>query len=274
MLRGIVREGLTIDSQVLGKPVRYTIYLPYDYETSTRSYPAIYMLHGNRADDTSWVCFGEANLTADENISTRTVPPVILVMPDGGSSRYINNHDRSVCYEDFFFQEFIPEIESQYRIKPQKWFRGILGLSMGGYGALVYALKHPDLFCACVAFSASIYTDEMIISMTDEQWSSNRASAHGAGLKGESRLTEHYKSYDPFRLIQNADPETLKTVKLYLDCGDKDFRNDGCATFHILLRRKKVLHEYRVRDGGHTWSYWRSGLGDGLKFIGNTFRRG
>lgn len=273
MLRGIVREGLTISSQVLGKTVRYTIYLPYDYETSTRSYPVIYMLHGNRADDTSWVCFGEVNHQVDENISTRTVPTMILVMPDGGNSRYINNHDQSVCYEDFFFQEFIPQIESKYRIKPAKWFRGILGLSMGGYGALVYALKHPDLFCACVAFSASIYTDEMIINMTDEQWSSNRASAHGAGLKGEFRLTEHYKSYDPFRLIQNADPETLKTVRLYLDCGDKDFRNDGYATFHILLRRLKVLHEYRVRDGGHTWSYWRSGLEDALKFIGNTFRR-
>lgn len=273
MLQGIIREGLTIYSQILAKPVRYTIYLPYDYETSTRFYPVIYMLHGSRADDTSWVHFGEVNLTVDENILNRTVPPMILVMPDGGNSRYINNYDRSICYEDFFFQEFIPFVESKYRIKPEKWFRGILGLSMGGYAALVYALKYPNLFCACVAFSASIYTDEMITNMTDDQWSSNRASAHGAGLKGESRLTEHYKSYDPFRLIQNANPEIFKTMKLYLDCGDEDFRNDGYATFHILLRRLKIPHSYRVRGGGHTWSYWRSGLEDGLKFIGNTFRR-
>jgi S-formylglutathione hydrolase FrmB len=274
MIRGTIQEALTIDSQILGKLVRYAIYLPYDYQTSTRSYPVIYLLHGNRADETSWICFGEAHLTADENIAARAIPPMILVMPDGANSRYINNYDRSLCYEDFFFQEFIPAIESKYRIKPEKWFRGILGLSMGGYGALVYALKHPDWFCACVTFSASIYTDEMIINMTDDEWAANRASAHGDGLKGEARLTEHYQSYDPFRLVQKGDLETLKTVRLYLDCGDKDFRNEGYAAFHILLRRLKVPHEYRVRAGGHTWPYWRNGLGEGLKFVGNIFRRG
>jgi S-formylglutathione hydrolase FrmB len=273
MRRGLVREGLTIESQLLGKTVHYTIYLPDDYETSIRSYPVVYMLHGNRADHTSWICFGEAHLTADELITERTIPPMILVMPEGGTSRYINNYDRSICYEDFFFQEFIPAIDSTYRTKSEKWFRGVLGLSMGGYGALVYALKHPDVFAACVSLSASIYTDEMILNMTDEEWASNRASAHGYGLTDEFRLTEHYQSYDPFRIVQATNPEHFKTLKFYLDCGDQDFRNDGVAMFHILLRRLSIAHEYRVRSGNHTWSYWRSGLPHGLQFIGNTFRR-
>lgn len=273
MLQGLVREGLTVDSQVLGKSVGYTIYLPYDYETSIRSYPVIYLLHGNRADDTSWICFGEVHLSVDAMIAARTIPPMILVMPDGGNSRYINNFDRSICYEDFFFQEFIPAIESQYRIKSVRWFRGILGVSMGGYGALVFALKYPEFFCACVSLSASLYTDAMIVRMTTDEWSSNRASAHGDGLTGESRLTEHYKSYDPFRLIQATDSERFKQLKLYLDCGDKDFRNEGYATFHLLLRHLSIAHEYRVRAGNHTWSYWRSGLEDGLTFIGSAFRR-
>jgi enterochelin esterase-like enzyme len=174
----------------------------------------LYLLHGNYADYMSWIYFVEVNLIVDECISTRKIPPVILVMPDGGNSRYINNHDQSIRYEDFFFHEFIPEIESKFRIKSDKWFRGILGLSMGCYGALVYAIKYPDLFSVCVAFSASIYTDEMTISMADEQWNLNRGLVHGAGLQGEARLTEHYKSYDPFRLIQNAHSETLKTIRL------------------------------------------------------------
>lgn len=273
MLRGFVREGLTIDSQILGRATSYGIYLPYDYETSVRSYPVIYLLHGNRADYMSWVYFGEVNLIVDECISTRKIPPVILVMPDAGNSRYINNYAQSIRYEDFFLHEFIPEIESKFRIKSDRWFRGILGLSMGGYGALIYTIKYPNIFSACVTFSASIYTDEMTISMTDEQWNLNRGLVHGVGLQGKARLTEHYKSYDPFRLVENVQLETLKSFKLYLDCGDKDFRNDGNAALHILLRRLEIPHEYRVRGGGHTWSYWRNGLENGFKFIGDTFRR-
>ncbi|MBD1854790.1 MULTISPECIES: alpha/beta hydrolase [Leptolyngbya] len=273
MTQGRVQEGLTIASQILGKPIRYTIYLPDDYDTSVRSYPVVYLLHGNRADDTSWISYGEVHLTADELIATRTIPPMILVMPDGGNSRYINNCDRSLCYEDFFFQEFMPAIESTYRIKSDKWFRGVLGLSMGGYGAIVYALKHPEVFSTCVSFSPSIYTDEMILKMTDTEWASNRAAAHGAGLTGVARLTDHYKSYDPFRIAEATDPEWFKTLKLYLDCGDQDFRNEGVALFHIRLRQLNIAHDYRVRSGSHTWSYWRSGLAPALQFMGTTFRR-
>lgn len=273
MARGIVQEGLTIQSQILGKPIHYTIYLPNDYETSVRSYPVVYLLHGSRADDTSWISYGETHLTADELIATRTIPPMILVMPDGGNSRYINNYDRSLCYEDFFFQEFMPAIESKYRIKSEKWFRGILGLSMGGYGALVYALKYPEIFSTCVSFSPSIYTDEMIVSMTDVEWASNRASAHGQGLTGIDRLTDHYRSYDPFRIAEAADPERFKVLKLYLDCGDQDFRNQGVALFHIRLRQLNIAHQYRVRSGSHTWSYWRAGFAPALQFIAITFRR-
>jgi enterochelin esterase-like enzyme len=108
--RGVVKKGLTIESKILRKPVRYTIYLPFDYQTSTRYYPVIYMLHGGEENDTEWIEHGEANLTADKAIHSRSIPPVILVMPDAGMSRYINNYDNSVRYEDFFFNEFIPAI--------------------------------------------------------------------------------------------------------------------------------------------------------------------
>lgn len=102
--RGVVKEGLTLESKILGKPVRYTIYLLFDYETSERHYPVVYLLHGYTDN--------EANLIAGEAIANRTIPPMILVMPDGGVSFYINNHDNSVRYDDFFVQVFIPFIES------------------------------------------------------------------------------------------------------------------------------------------------------------------
>lgn len=271
--QGTVQEGLTVQSKVLGKSVRYTIYLPADYQSSRRLYPVVYLLHGYSDNDTGWLQFGEANQIADEGIAHRTIPPMILVMPDGGVSFYINNSDGSVRYEDFFITEFIPYIESNYRIRAEKQYRGVAGLSMGGFGSLVYTLRHPDLFSACAAFSSGVRTDDEVLAESEERWSRVYGPVYGASLKGKDRITDHLKSYSPIHMIDEINPEKLKDVRLYLDCGDDDFLYKGNATMHILLRDKKIPHEYRVRDGGHTWSYWRTGLPDALKFIGAGFHR-
>ncbi len=130
--RGVVQEGLTLDSKILGTKVRYSIYLPFDYETSSRFYPVVYLLHGYTDNDMGWIQFGEANLIADEAIAKREIPSMIIAMPDAGVSWYINNYNGSVRFEDFFFQEFMPYIESHYRIRAEKSYRGVAGLSMGG----------------------------------------------------------------------------------------------------------------------------------------------
>jgi S-formylglutathione hydrolase FrmB len=194
-------------------------------------------------------------------------------MPDGGLTRYINNHDNSVRYEDFFVQEFIPYIESEYRIRTERRYRGIAGLSMGGYGTLIYSLKHPDLFSACAAFSAAVYTDEEIINYPDEEWKRTRTNVYGPDPGAEKRLTGHYKNNAPLHIIKNTDPDKLRTVRFYIDCGDDDFLYKGNSTLHILLRDLDIPHEFRIRDGGHKWSYWRSGLLDGLAFIGTSFHQ-
>jgi S-formylglutathione hydrolase FrmB len=220
-----------------------------------------------------WIQFGEANMIADEGIANREIPSMILVMPDGGVSWYINNYDGSVKYEDFFFKEFIPYIESHYRIRPEKRYRGIAGLSMGGYGALTYSIKHPDMFAACAAFSVGIRTDEEIINLPDTDWVNTYGPVYGAGLKGSDRLTNHYYANNPFYIIKNTPVDKLDSVRYYIDCGDDDFLYKGNSAIHVLLRDLKIPHEYRVRDGGHHWSYWRSGLLDGLKFIGTSFHQ-
>ncbi|MGD1008215.1 MAG: alpha/beta hydrolase family protein [Ignavibacteriaceae bacterium] len=271
--RGTVKEGLIIQSKILNKEVRYTIYLPFDYETSNRYYPVVYLLHGYSDNDMGWIQFGEANMIADEGIANREIPSMILVMPDGGVSWYINNFDNSVRYEDFFFQEFIPYIESHYRIRTEKRFRGIAGLSMGGYGTLVYSLKHPDMFAACAAFSVGVRTDEEVLNYNDAQWENGFGNLYGHNLKGKDRLTDHYLSNNLFYLIKNTSAEKLKSVGIYIDCGDKDFLYKGNSALHVLLRDYNIPHEYRTRDGGHQWSYWRSGLLDGLKFIGTSFHQ-
>jgi S-formylglutathione hydrolase FrmB len=269
--RGIVKEGLIINSNILHKGVKYTIYLPFDYETSNRYYPVLYLLHGYTDNDMAWIQFGEANMIADEAIAGREIPPMIIVMPDGGVSWYINNYNDSVRYEDFFFKEFIPYIESHYRIRTERRYRGIAGLSMGGYGTLVYALKHPDMFAACAAFSAGIRTEEEFINMKSDQWDKKFSIVYGPDLKGKGRITQHLSDNDPLNIVKTADISKIKSVRIYLDCGDDDYFFKGNSTFHILLRDLNIPHEYRVRDGGHHWSYWRSGLKDALKFIGTSF---
>src|SRR5580693_4709854 len=122
---GKVVEHLTIKSKILNKDVAYTIYFPPDYESSRRSYPVVYLLHGYSDDDTGWLQFGEVNRLADKAIAEGTIPPMIIIMPNGDSSFYINSYDGKEKYEDFFVSEFIPAIEKTYRIKGEKRFRGV-----------------------------------------------------------------------------------------------------------------------------------------------------
>ncbi len=271
--RGIVKEGLTVPSKILGKAVRYTIYLPFDYETSSRYYPVVYLLHGFTDNDIAWIQFGEANMTADELIAKQEIPSMILVMPDAGLSWYVNNYDGKVRYEDFFFKEFIPYIEHHYRILAEKRYRAVAGLSMGGYGALVYAMKHPDMFSSCVAFSPGIYTDDQIINMDTTEWNRLFGVVFGPDLKGKARLTKQFLANDPFYIVKNPDPDKIKSVRYYIDIGDDDFLYKGSSYFHVLLRELNIPHEYRVRDGNHNWTYWRTGLPEGLKFIGAEFHQ-
>lgn len=272
-LTGKVMEGLSIDSKILGKKVNYSIYLPPDYETSSRSYPVVYLLHGYTDDETAWVQFGQVNTAADHGIEKGDVAPTIIVMPDGGVTFYINDFAGKVRWEDMFIEEFIPEIESKYRIRSKKEFRGISGLSMGGYGSTILAMRHPDMFAACAAFSSAYRSDEEMIEMTQSAFNRVYSGLLGPGLEGEDRLTDHWKKYSTIYQAENMPVEELNKVRWYIDCGDDDFLYKGNSNMHIILRDRGVNHEYRVRDGAHNWEYWRTGIYAGLKFISQSFHR-
>ena len=123
---GIIKESLKIDSKILGKEVEYSVYLPHDYDLSSRSYPVLYLLHGFTDDESGWTQFGEVKTIADAMIDDLEVTDMIIAMPDGGVSLYINSHDGKVKYEDFFIQEFIPHIESTLRARTTARFRACL----------------------------------------------------------------------------------------------------------------------------------------------------
>src|SRR6188474_356924 len=128
---GKVFDNLSIKSKILNMERKFAIYLPPDYETSQRKYPVLYLLHGGGDDQTGWVQFGEVLGITDKAIREGIATPMIIVMPDANTSRrgYSNDATNTWRYEDFFFQELMPFIEKTYRVKTEKRFRGIAGLS-------------------------------------------------------------------------------------------------------------------------------------------------
>ncbi|GAB2579169.1 alpha/beta hydrolase-fold protein [Spirosoma areae] len=262
---------MLMNSSVLNRGIKFSIYLPPDYYISNRRYPVVYLLHGYGDDETSWVQFGEADRLADTGIKSGELPPMIIVMPDGGRSFYVNDYQRKVRYEDMFVQEFIPYIDSTFRTRPQREFRAVSGLSMGGFGSLVLAMHHPDLFGACAALSAAVRTDETFMNMPDERYNTAYAPVFSGPAKGEERLTITWKRNSPIILARSAPESDLTKVRWYLDCGDDDALTVGNSMLHLTLLDRKIPHEYRVRDGAHTWAYWRASLPDALKFMAESF---
>ena len=167
----------------------------------------------------------------------------------------------------------MPQIEKIYRIKADKKYRGVAGLSMGGYGTLIYTIKYPQLFAAGAALSAAVFPDDQMIGMPDENWDHVFAQLYGHGLKGKDRLNKAWQANSVLSMVQDKTTEQLSGVRYWIDCGDDDFLTKGNCLLHIALMEKKVPHEFRVRDGAHTWTYWRTGITDALQFIGDSFRQ-
>lgn len=268
-----IHEGLSIESSVLDKSVNYNIYLPKGYEESNRSYPVLYLLHGYTDNEIGWTQFGEVQQITDEATESLSVTDMIIVMPDAGVSWYINNHDGSVDYEDFFTQELILHIDKTYRTRASKEFRAVAGLSMGGYGTLIMATKHPELFTAAAPLSAAVFLDEEIVNMPQENWDNALGTPFGEGLEGEDRLTDHYYENSVLEIMKTGDQEALTSVDYYIDCGDDDFLIRGNLALYDRMVQNEINAEFRVRDGAHTWDYWRTALPDVLEFVSVRFHR-
>jgi len=268
--QGKILESQSIDSKILSRPVKYSIYLPEDYDYSQRSYPVLYLLHGYTDDETAWVQFGEVGKIVDEAIQSGDVAPMIVVMPDAGVSFYINAYNEKQGYEDMFFNEFIPAIEKKYRIRSKKEFRAVVGLSMGGYGTLVYGLKHSDVFAAAAPLSAAVFTDE-------EAYQNLKNNVVGlANIFGplvNDSLPAYFRQNSPLYLVKTLPKEKIESVRWYIDCGDKDFLIAGNCYLHLAMRERDIKHEFRIRNGEHNWTYWRTALPEVLKFISISFHR-
>lgn len=264
---GKVFDDLSLNSSILKSERKYAVYLPPDYDISQRSYPVLYLLHGAGDDHSGWIQFGEVQLIADNAIKAGRATPMIIVMPDANTGRrgYFNDISGDWLYEDFFFKEFIPFIEKTYRIRTEKRYRAVSGLSMGGGGTFMYALHHPELFsCACPlsAFIGDLSLQEF-----------KKKNAKVITKFSESDIQKYYEYHNALYLMNNLPAEDLKSVRWFIDCGDDDFLFEGNSLIHIAMKKRGIPHEFRIRDGVHNWSYWRESLPVVLEFISGSFHK-
>ncbi len=264
---GRVLDAEIMTSKILESERKYAVYLPPDYETSERSYPVLYLLHGAGDDQTGWVQFGEVLRITDKAILEGTATPMIIIMPDAntGVRGYYNDISGEWRYEDFFFDELMPYVEKKYRIKGEKRYRAVAGLSMGGGGSFIYALHRPDLFSSACPLSA------WVGFLTIEEYKER-------GLPRDATYTEeeikaYFERYNALSQLNLQAVDATKSVRWYIDCGDDDFLYEGNSLMHIAMKSKEIAHEYRVRDGAHNWTYWRTSLPEVLSFVSDAFHQ-
>ena len=267
---GKVIDDLIINSKILKGDRKFAVYLPPDYDSSNRSYPVLYLLHGLGDNQSAWIQFGEVLHTTDKAINSGIATSMIIIMPDAGTGQmgYTNAMSGKWNYEDFFFEEFMPHVENLYRIRKDKRYRAISGLSMGGGGSFLYALRRPDLFSSAAPLSASI-GPQKIDQMDDhsylDYWGYSKSNIN------KSDFEKFKRKNNSLYLIDQMDQKTLNSVRWYIDCGDDDYLYKNNVLMHIKMREKGVKHEFRVRDGDHNWDYWRSALPSVLEFISRKF---
>jgi len=265
--KGVVYETRTVKSDILKMERKYAIYLPAGYNESDQSYPVLYLLHGSGDDHTGWVQFGQVQHIADKTIAKGKAGPMIIVMPDANTERkgYFNDIHGDFNYEDFFFKELIPHIEKTYRVRSDKHYRAVSGLSMGGGGTIFYALHQPDMFAAAAPLSAATGNWNM------EQLKSRLTNDSKVS---EEQINSYYKRHSIegiFETLSKEEMDKIKSVRWYISCGDDDFLYEGNSLMHICFRKNNISHEYRVKNGGHTWTYWRNELPLVMEFVAKSF---
>ncbi|MDR6339791.1 enterochelin esterase-like enzyme [Filimonas zeae] len=262
----------TFYSNLLHRAQHVSVYKPAGYVTGKDSLPVLYLLHGMGDNHTGWLRLGRLQQVADSCISNGSMKPCIIVMPDAGLTYYLNSKDGNTPYEDYFMHELIPALEKRYACKTGKQNRVISGLSMGGFGCLLYAMHHPDMFSACYAMSPGIRNDEDIKRMSLVEFKRRYSTALGTIHEKDERITPWWHENSILYLAEHMPEVQKKQVRYYIDCGDDDPLSKGSALLHIIMQQQQIPHEYRVKNGAHTWEYWQEALPTALKFLTADFR--
>lgn len=224
-----------IKSDILMTEMLYSIYLPESYD-GTRKYPVLYILHGMDGANNDWLQDNTGGLWAGggtlpayaKEYAEQTGKELIIVAPDGDNWFYSDGYNGGPKYMSYFFEEFIPYIESTYAVKSERNSRAIGGLSMGGYGSLYYGSLHPEMFCHVYACSAAAYGSTGTVLPTDLI-----AAAVSAGKAKE-------------------------LPGFTIEIGTEDFLFADNEKFVQALDGCGIPYEYITRSGSHDWKFWNA----------------
>lgn len=259
--RVIVRDA-TFQSASLGREMKYRILLPADYETSGRRYPVLYLLHGLTGSYGDW----ESRTHLDDYAAGL---PLIIAMPDGDDSWYTNSASQpQEKWDDYIVKDFIGHIDKTYRTIQTKFGRAIGGLSMGGYGAMKFALKNPGLFIFAASFSGAL-------SVTSGEFrprAGSKAAEQIAAIFGPENSDTRAQN-DVYLLASKVtNPDALPY--LWISCGTEDTTLIAPnQNFAALLVKQKIRHTFTESPGAHTWKFWDDSIEQVLPLLMENFFR-
>lgn len=257
-------ECSSVKSKYVPGPMAYCAVLPPSYDSQpARKFPVLYFLHGLGGDQTFLVTSGGWNLITDAQES-KQISEFVVITPQADSSFYINSKDGRVRYDDFFVRDFIPQMEKHFRLLGTRAGRAIGGVSMGGYGALRFAFKYPQMFVAVMAHMPALL-EQLPQGSSQAGLTSYLGPAFGRPLD-----ETYWKANSPFVFARTG---SLTGLKIYFDCGDQDdFGFDaGTRALDKLLTARHIPHTEHIYPGHHSWQFVAAHLEDSLKVVSSAF---
>ncbi|HXZ32159.1 MAG TPA: alpha/beta hydrolase family protein [Terriglobales bacterium] len=262
-----------LQSRIVGEIVHYCVLLPPGYDSSagqSTRYPVLYFLHGLGENEQTLFKSGGWNLVEDLR-QQHKIRDFLIVTPEAKASFYVNSAEGKVRYSDFFLSEFLPYIESRYRIGGDQGWRAVSGISMGGYGALRFAFAYPRMFSAVSAESAALMT------ATPEELNATMRSGTPLGhllgsVFGNPIKVAHWNANSPF-VLAKKNRIAIGKLAIYFNCGrDDEYEfEDGAEALHRLLDAEGINHEFRLYPGDHSGSYFLAHLGEVMQFHSEHF---
>ncbi|HKG21940.1 MAG TPA: alpha/beta hydrolase-fold protein [Blastocatellia bacterium] len=264
----------SLQSSALGRELRFALQLPASYEKDKkRKYPVLYFLHGMNGNEGEFQRRGVAS-TVNRLRQEGKIGEFIIVAPAGENSFYINSKN-GLRYEDAIIKDLIPYIEKTYRAIGTTEGRAIQGISMGGFGALSLAFRHPEMFSSVTAHSSALF-EELPKPNGDDRRSQFMSRLIG-NMYGTPPDEDYFRSYNPLFLAEsNASAIEKAGLKVYFDVGDQDrygFQGSNKA-LDERLSKAGVTHEFHVFPGNHGWEYMISVADHSYEFLWKNFKAG
>jgi putative tributyrin esterase len=249
----LVRTGQTFPS-ALGN-TRYIAILPERYDdpaTANRRYPVVYLMHGIGGHEDEW-------LTGSAIARYAAGRDLILVCADAAQRCYVDSFDGSSLCETMAARDLVNFADATYRTLPRRDARGLMGLSMGGYGALYLSLRHPNTFAAAVSLSGALMIGQATLG------ESRPDLAHVDKLFPPT-LTGR-EQWDLFAQLRMAPTTVRQALRWKLLCGTEDGLIEINRAFHHYALARGVAHQYDEYLGKHDWPFWDEHAEESLAFL-------